>query len=153
MSAHDESRRFAPDDFEVPRELVTGEFRLEPLGPQHNEADYEAWTSSIEHIRGTPGFSDWSWPVPMTLEDNLGDLRRHAADFANRTGFTYTVLASDDGRVVGCVYIYPSDSAGVADVRSWVRADRADLDVPLHDAVAFWLNEAWPFEAVSYAPR
>jgi len=41
----------------------------------------------------------------------------------------------------------------VADVRSWVRADRADLDVPLHDAVAFWLTDAWPFEAVSYAQR
>jgi hypothetical protein len=38
-------------------------------------------------------------------------------------------------------------------VRSWVRADRAELDVPLHDAVATWLNEAWPFTAVRYAER
>jgi len=29
-----------PDDFVVPRELVTEDFRLEPLGPQHNEGDY-----------------------------------------------------------------------------------------------------------------
>jgi hypothetical protein len=29
----------------------------------------------------------------MALEDNLGDLRRHAGDFAARSGFTYTVLA------------------------------------------------------------
>ena len=148
-----EAKAFVPDDFDVPRELVTDEFRLEPLGPQHNEGDYAAWTSSMEHIAATPGFADWGWPHPMPPEKNLADLRRHAEDFANRTGFTYTVLASDDGRVVGCVYIYPADSAGVASVRSWVRADRADLDVPLHDAVAFWLNDAWPFEAVSYAPR
>ena len=107
----------------------------------------------MEHIAATPGFADWDWPHPMPPEKNLADLRRHAEDFANRTGFTYTVLAGDDGRVVGCVYIYPADSAGVASVRSWVRADRADLDVPLHDAVAFWLTDAWPFEAVSYAPR
>jgi hypothetical protein len=97
---------FVPDDFVVPRELVTGAFRLAPLGPEHNEGDYRAWMSSIEHIRSTPGFQDWSWPRPdMTLAENLGDLRRHAADFDARSGFTYTVLARDSGEIVGCVYI------------------------------------------------
>src|SRR5215510_8400161 len=76
---------FVPDDFAVPRELVTGEFRLEPLGPQHNAGDYEAWTSSMEHIRATPGFAGRPWPVPMTLEDNLGDLRRHERDLTSRS--------------------------------------------------------------------
>ena len=90
----------------------------------------------------------------MTLQDNLGDLQRHAEDFAQCTGFTYTVLSRDSGRIIGRVYIYPSGSAaGVAEVRSWVRADRADLDVALHDAVSAWLSTAWPFTAVSYAPR
>jgi hypothetical protein len=93
----------------------------------------------------------------MTPEENLGDLRRHAADFASRTGFTYTVL-DPDGRVVGCVYIYPpkaeeGGAACVADVHSWVRADRAELDVPLYAAVSAWLAEAWPFTEVRYAPR
>ena len=145
-----------PNDFVVPRELVTGEFRLEPLGPQHNEADHEAWTSSIEHIRATPGFPDGQWPPVegMTLEDNLRDLRRHADDFAQRSGFTYTVLDAGSDRVVGCVYIYPAEGAeGAADVSSWVRADRAELDVAVHNAVARWLADAWPFAAVSYAPR
>jgi hypothetical protein len=41
----------------------------------------------------------------------------------------------------------------VADVRSWVRADRAELDVPLHAAVSAWLAGAWPFAEVRYAPR
>jgi hypothetical protein len=153
-----EERVFVPADFEVPRELVTDEFRLEPLGPQHNEADYAAWTSSMEHIAATPGFANWGWPHPMPPERNLADLRRHADDFANRTGFTYTVLAStglasEGGQVIGCVYIYPQKSGEGADVRSWVRADRAELDVPLHDAVALWLKNAWPFETVRYAPR
>jgi hypothetical protein len=148
-----EAEAFVPDDFDLPQELVTSEFRLEPLGPQHNKGDYAAWTSSMEHIAATPGFADWDWPHPMPPEQNLADLRRHAEDFAHRTGFTYTVLASDDGSVVGCVYIYPSDVAGVADVRSWVRADRASLDGPLYEAVAFWLKNAWPFAAVRYAPR
>ena len=148
-------RPFVPEDFTVPRELVTGEFRLEPLGPQHNAADYAAWTSSMAHIRATPGFAGRSWPREMTPEENLGDLRRHAGDFAGRTGFTYTVLAGPGDRVVGCVYIYPAKdgAAGAAHVSSWVRTDRAELDVPLHDAVSAWLADAWPFTAVQYAPR
>ena len=154
MSTPDESRPpFVPDDFAVPRELVTGEFRLEPLGPQHNAGDYDAWTSSMEHITATPGFAGWGWPKPMTADENLGDLRRHAGDFTARKGFTYTVLAGD--RVVGCVYIYPTKdgAADAADVRSWVRADRAELDVPLHDAVSAWLAGSWPFTEVRYADR
>jgi hypothetical protein len=57
-----ESPSFVPPDFVVPSSLETPLFRLEPLGPQHNEADYAAWTSSIEHIRRTPGYPDGKWP-------------------------------------------------------------------------------------------
>ena len=107
MTASGSAPPFVPSDFQVPGELVTERFRLEPLGPQHNAADYDAWTSSMAHIRATPGFAAWKWPREMTPEENLGDLRRHAGDFAARTGFTYTVL-DPGGRVVGCVYIYPA---------------------------------------------
>jgi hypothetical protein len=149
---------FVPKDFEVPRALVCEEFRLEPLGPEHNEGDYRAWTSSISHIRATPGFEGRSWPVPdMTLAENLGDLERHAADFAGRSGFTYTVRAEGSDEIIGCVYIYPvaSGAAGAseADVRSWVSADRASLDVVLYEAVSVWLRSAWPFATVRYAAR
>jgi len=155
VGANEQAEAFVPDDFNVPRELVTARFRLEPLGPRHNAEDYEAWTSSIDHIRTTPGFPVGRWPVPgMTLEENLADLRRHAEDFAQRSGFTYTVLESGSGRVIGCVYIYPSrEQSGVTDVRSWVTADRADLDPVLHDAVFDWLAGDWPFTTVAYAPR
>lgn len=149
---------FVPDDFEVPRSLAGEGFRLEPLGPEHNEDDYRAWTSSISQIRATPGFEGRSWPVPdMTLAENLGDLERHAADFAGRSGFTYTVRATGSDEVIGCVYIYPDASdasdASDADVRSWVSADHAALDVVLYEAVSEWLRSAWPFTAVTYAPR
>ena len=90
----------------------------------------------------------------MPLEENLADLQRHAQDFAERVGFTYTVLAPDGDDVLGCVYIYPSrDERHDADVRSWVRADVAELDGELHAAVTGWLAEAWPFVAVDYARR
>jgi hypothetical protein len=145
---------FVPDDFAVPRALVTGAFRLEPLGPEHNEGDYRAWTSSVEHIRATPGFEGRPWPAPeMSLAENLSDLQRHASDFATRSGFTYTVRASGSDEIIGCVYIYPAADGPGADVRSWVSADRAALDVALYEAVSAWLRNAWPFTTVSYAPR
>ncbi|HEX6945961.1 MAG TPA: N-acetyltransferase [Acidimicrobiia bacterium] len=146
---------FVPDDFNPPRELVTPQFRLEPLGPEHNERDHTAWMSSIEHIRSTPGFPDGDWPPleGMTLERNLADLQRHADDFERRVGFTYTVLDDTDD-VIGCVYIYPDPTgASDAEVQSWVRADRADLDMVLYDAVSEWLATHWPFGTVRYAPR
>jgi hypothetical protein len=147
---------FVPADFEPPTSLATDHFRLEPLGPQHNEADHRAWMSSIEHIRATPGFVGSSWPPVegMTLEENLGDLERHADDFVRRSGFTFTVLDPGDGDVIGCVYVYPSrDEGWDATVRSWVRADRAPLDVPLADAVAGWLASDWPWERVDRRGR
>jgi hypothetical protein len=147
---------FVPDDFDVPRALGADAFRLVPLGPEHNERDHAAWTSSIEHIRATPGFAGQPWPPPegMTLERNRADLERHARDFAERKGFTYTVLEPDADDVLGCVYIYPArDEEHDADVRSWVRASAAQLDAPLHAAVAAWLSERWPFDRVAYAPR
>lgn len=149
-------RAFVPDDFAVPSELVTPHFRLEPLGPQHNVADHAAWTTSIEHIRTTPGFPDGSWPPVdgMTLEANLADLERHAKDFARRRGFTYTVLDPASGDVIGCLYIYPARSSDHdAIVQSWVRADRAHLDAPLYEAVSTWLSTHWPFKTITYHPR
>ncbi len=150
-----EERRFVPDDFVPPLGLDHPAFRLRPLGPEHNASDYAAWTSSIEHIRSTPGFPDGGWPRPMTPEENLADLVRHAGDFAARRGFTYTVLAPTDDDpplVIGCVYIYPAHGPG-AHVQSWVRAADADLDPILAGAVSAWLAEAWTFEQVDYAGR
>jgi len=86
--------------------------------------------------------------------DNLRDLQAHAADFENRAGFTYTVLDSATGDVIGCVYIYPGESEQHdARVRSWVRASRPELDVQLWRAVTDWLADEWPFERVAYAER
>ncbi len=140
---------FVPAEFEPPSTLVTDQFRLEPLGPQHNEADHAAWMASIDHIRVTPGFEDGTWPPRdgMSLEENRADLQRHAADFTQRIGFTYTVLDRVEGDVIGCVYVYPSRSAEHdVTVQSWVRADQADLDRPLAAAIDHWLSAEWPWQ-------
>ena len=136
----------------VPASYTGAGFRLEPLGAEHNERDYEAWTSSIDHIRATPGFENWDWPHPMSLEENLSDLVGHANDFTERTGFTYSILDGDD--VIGCVYIYPSRSPGHdAGVRSWVRKSRADMDKVVWETLSAWLAADWPFDNPDYAAR
>jgi RimJ/RimL family protein N-acetyltransferase len=145
---------FVPSGFVAPSALVTEQFRLEPLGPQHNESDYEAWSSSVEHIHATPGWETSNWPDDRDVAKNLEDLQRHADDFERRTGFTYTVLDPATGDVIGCVYIYPDESGEhEAKVLSWVRASRAELDAPLWQAVSDWLTHQWPFEGVAYAER
>lgn len=144
---------FVPSGFEPPLDLTIGDLRLEPLGPQHNERDHAAWMSSIEHIRSSPGFPDGSWPHEMSRDDNLADLVRHAGHFADRVGFTYTVLDADDD-VVGCVYIYPSkDGVHDAVMQSWVRVSIADRDDAVRQALAAWItSDAWPFDRPCYDP-
>lgn len=143
-----------PIDFVVPESFAGPGFRLEPLGAAHNERDHEAWMSSIEHIVATPGSETWrgSWPVPMSLEDNLADLNGHAKEFAERVAFAYSILDGDD--VVGCLYIKPTDLEGHdAEVTSWVRASRPELDRVVWAAVTDWLAMSWPFTNPYYAPR
>ena len=147
---------FVPVGFRPPTSLVSDLFHLEPLGPQHNQADHAAWMSSVDHIRSTPGYPDGDWPplTGMTLEENLADLRRHADDFAQGVGFTFTVLDPDSNDVIGCVYLYPPPSEQWdVRVQTWVRADRPALDGPLADAVARWLTTDWPWKRVDRCGR
>ncbi len=150
------SKSFVPDDFDPPRGLSQPQFHLVPLDVEHNESDHAAWTSSIAHIRSTPGYESGKWPPSggMSLEENRGDLERHAHDFAERSGFTFTVLKPRTAEVLGCVYIYPmTDGEHDAQIHSWVRADVGMLDSPLHSAVSSWVAEQWPFGNVRYAER
>jgi hypothetical protein len=137
----------------------TRDFVLEPLGPQHNLADFAAWSSSIDHIKATPGFrpGEWgddSWPYPMELDDNLDDLEMHADEFGRGIAFAYSVIEPVGGDVIGCVYVDP-DETGAADitVRSWVRLSHAALDDALATAVAAWLHTAWPATSIRYPGR
>ena len=141
------SAPFVPADFDPPRSLRHEQFTLEPLGPQHNESDLHAWSSSIAHVRSTAGYPDGRWPPEegMSPEENLADLTRHAADFEERRGFTFTVLVPGTTEVIGCVYLYPASGEHDVDVQSWVRSDVAELDVVLADAVAAWLESDWPW--------
>ena len=146
------STGFVPESFDPPLTFEGPGFRLEPLGPQHNERDHEAWMSSVDHIKGTPGFESSDWPALMSLEANLEDLVGHHQDFENRRGFTYSILDGDD--IIGCVYIYPAgDDRHDARISSWVRASRAEMDPVVWESLSDWIATAWPFDDPEYARR
>ena len=51
----DQRTRFVPDGFVPPAGLAAASFLLEPLGPQHNESDYDAWTPASSTSGPRPG--------------------------------------------------------------------------------------------------
>ena len=91
----------------------------------------------------------------LTLEQNLIDLGWHQKEFQRRSSFAYTVVdPADDGHVLGCAYIYPTDEAGFdALATCWVRGEAAELDRELYEAFRAWIEREWPFGAghVSWA--
>lgn len=138
-------------DFDPPEPLSCELFHLEVLGPEHNERDYEAWTSSMDFIHTLPGFTDRPWPHPMTLEENMEDMEMHAREYDQRKGYTYSILDGDD--IIGCVYIYPPktpDADHDARVRSWVRVSRADDEPAVRSTLRDWLDSAWPLDRIDY---
>jgi hypothetical protein len=147
-------RPFVPPDFIVPTLLETDRFRIRPLTVQDVVKDYEAVMTSREHLRATMG---GTWPRDdLSLEQDLIDLGWHQKEFQIRRSFAYTVVSPDESRVVGCIYVNPTEKTGYdADVTFWVRADQlaSGLDQALEAAVLGWLAADWPFEQVGYPGR
>ena len=137
-------------DFEVPAALETDRFRLRMLSVEDVEKDYEAVIESRDLLRSKGG----SWPRDgFTLAENLADLERHQQEFLDREAFAYTVVSRDESRVLGCIYINPTDRERVdAEVYMWARQSEHNLglDPILFETVKQWMAEVWPFEVVVY---
>ncbi len=136
------------DDFEVPSGLEHDRFRLRMLSVDDVVKDFDAICDRVDH-EGTaqPAF------VP-TVAHNLVDLGWHQKEFELRRSFAYTVVAPDESEVLGCVYLYPSETHDVR-VLLWVRRSAfADgLDPVLEAAVRDWVATRWPFARVTFAER
>jgi hypothetical protein len=144
---------FVPVDFEVPAGLETEQFRLRMLTVHDVDKDYEAVMETRERLSAFSGY----WPREgFTIEENLADLQRHQREHLERIQFTYTVVAPDESRVLGCLYIQP-DKKGTADARvyMWVRESeyQKGLDPVLFETVKDWLGSDWPFKMVVYPGR
>jgi hypothetical protein len=136
------------EDFEVPERLEHECFRLRKLTVNDLVKDFEAINARV-----APNGGDDPWSG-TSLEQNLVDLGWHQKEFELRRSFAYTVVAPDESKVLGCVYLYPSDEADV-EVRMWVRREAWDdgLDPVLEAAVRGWIAERWPFGTVSWPGR
>jgi RimJ/RimL family protein N-acetyltransferase len=136
------------DDFDVPTGLEHERFRLRMLTVDDVVKDFDAISSRVDH-RGEPR--------PMfvpTVAQNLVDLGWHQKEFELRRSFAYTVVAPDESEVLGCVYLYPSETHD-AHIRLWVRQSAWDagLDPELEEAVREWVATRWPFERVTFDDR
>jgi hypothetical protein len=149
------SKPFTPSEFNVPEKLETDLFRMRMLTINDVVKDYEAVMSSVDHLREVFGsYSDW--PKGLTLEQNLIDLGWHQKEFQKRRSFAYTVVALDESKCVGCVYIDPPSKAGYdAEVYLWIRQSElgGSLEKILYDTVREWVGKEWPFKKVAYPGR
>lgn len=150
------SPSFVPHTFNVPTSYFSDDLALVKLTQELAEKDYAAVMENKELLRVQFG---GEWPADeFTLEQNKADLALHEQMFEARTSFTYSVVTPDTSRVLGCVYINPTDSVGFdAQVHLWVRrsagANNGDIrlsDATLKATVKSWLAKTWPFENVLF---
>ena len=138
---------FVDRSFEVPEILETDDFRLRMLTVNDVIKDYDAVMSSVDHLSKVwPGSG---WPDGLTLEEDLIDLGWHQKEFQRRSSFAYTVVALDESRVLGCVYIYPTRKKGYdAEIYLWARQSElaSGLEAELTASVKAWLKDKWPFK-------
>lgn len=149
-----------PEGAAVPEGLRTDRVVLQPLRATDVDRDYDAVMSSRAMLR-TWGQTDWP-AEEFTLAENLDDLQRHEREHRDREAFTYTVLAPDADRCLGCVYVtplHPTESEWgrgakhVARVGFWVRSSEiaSDLDEHLLEALRAWFRDEWPLDRVVFS--
>ena len=148
-----------PSRGSAPREMRTERLILRPLRASDVERDYDAVMSSAAELRRCRGSE---WPSgDFTLAENLADLERHEREHESGEAFTYTVLAPDEARCLGCVYIvrvWPEatplcgTAACAACVGFWVRTSEQanDLDRHLLAALRGWLKAEWSLDCVLF---
>ena len=145
---------FVPSGFIVPEKLETEEFRLRMLSIDDVEKDFEAVTSSSDHLSKV--WPETGWPNGLTLRQNLIDLGWHEKEFQNRTSFAYTLVTLDESKILGCVYFFPSRKISYdVEIFMWVRASELakGLDQRLFDTVQSWTASEWPFKNPAYPGR
>lgn len=137
-----------PVGFDVPVGLERERFRLRMLSVDDVVKDFDALCDRVDR-EGQP-----QPPFVESVAQNLVDLGWHQKEFELRRSFAYTVVAPDESRVLGCVYVNPSDTHD-ARVWMWLRrsAWKDGLDPVLEAAVREWVAREWPFQTVEWTDR
>jgi hypothetical protein len=157
---------FYPNHVQVPEELKTNDFVLQPLRTDHVKLDYEAVMEDPKTLRA---WSQSDWPADdFSLSKNKLDLERHEHEHMQQTAFTYTVLSPSGDHCLGCVYItplgariaadhipeeyFPDPNAFSADVCFWLRPSlrRLGHDFKLLRALQKWFRDEWRFDHIFF---
>jgi hypothetical protein len=146
---------FLRRDFAVPERAEGPGFHLRSITVHDLARDYDAVMSSRSHLWARFG-ELWGWPAAdLSITQDLVDLGWHQKEFQLRRSFNDAVMAPDESRLLGCVYVDPPDEVpgegGVdAEVWYWGRQDMlaSGLEQRLDVFVRQWLAAAWPFAAV-----
>jgi hypothetical protein len=148
--------RFLPEGFDVPEVAVTDRFKVQVLSIHVVVKDYDAVMTSRKELWARFG-ELWGWPPEdLSLEQDMIDLAWHQKEFQLRNAFAYSVMSLDDRRLLGCVYIDPTEVGGYdGEVFFWVRTSELEtgLEDELEHFVRNWIVEAWPFKSVLYPGR
>lgn len=143
---------FLPPEFVVPASAGNARFRLRSITIHDAFKDYDAVMSSRDHLWSRFG-AIWGWPAAdLSLEQNIIDLAWHQKEFQLRSSFDYAVMAPDESRLLGCVYIDPPHATGTdADIWFWARQSElaSGLEDQLGAFIDAWLATDWPFGKVT----
>ena len=144
--------QFVPDSFQPPRTYAGKGYKLAPLGPDVAQLDFNAYMSSIDHIRTTMGGGNWP-NANLTMADQAKDMAGEKAQWDGRKSFPYAVLTPDGSKELGCFYIRPGAKEGYDAVATmWVTKDQFDkgLETQLLTDMKAWMASAWPFKKVAW---
>jgi hypothetical protein len=148
LAYRDPVSELVPVGFGVPSSLECERFRLRMLSVDDVVKDFDALCDRVDRE------GQRQPPFVETVAQNLVDLGWHQKEFELRRSFAYTVVAPDESRVLGCVYVTPSDTH---DTRVWMWVRRSawedGLDSVLEEAVREWIAREWPFQTVDWTDR
>lgn len=140
---------FVPQSFDAPKQHQLPDFTFTKLTASHAAMDYEAVMESRRKLRALFG---GDWPADtFSLAQNKIDIALHEALFDERTSFTYSIVNPAGDRVLGCMYINPTESSAYdAQVHLWVRTSELVQEDSIKQASKSWLDAQWPFQRVQY---
>ena len=146
--------QLVPNSFEPPKTYVAKTYKLVPLGPSVAELDYQAYMSSIDHIRKSQG---GNWPSPgLTMQDQAKDMASEKAQWDGRLSFPFAILTPDGTKELGCFYLRPSPKQGYDVVATmWTIQEQFDqgFEDQLYKDMKAWVATAWPFKNVAWVGR
>lgn len=141
-------------NFNPPLLINRENYYLEPLSEKHNKMDYEAWTSSMETLKGIFGPRN-NWPQEVnSIAENLQDLKNHFIEFENREAYTYSILRKNGKKCLGCLYISPTKIEEYsARIDFWFRDDSKEFENEFYEWIKIWLVNHWSLENCVFPGR